>query len=98
MSIQGNVNSIIGMMAGAKKFHNFELQQQANAEMKKQQLAIQKQKAETQAYMAKTKRKEINLKAKMQKQDDGGVYLGGQKITDSNLISKIKEMGKDGKQ
>lgn len=99
MSIQGNVNSIIGMIAGAKKFHNYELQQKANTEMKQQQLAIQRQKQMTQEYMAKTKRKELNLKAKMyrEKSQDDGVYLAGQKVTDKGLINKIKELQKDGK-
>lgn len=98
MSIQSSINTMIGSIAAVKKAHDYGLQQKANQKMEEQKLAIQKQKIALQEYRAKTQRKALNFQIKNKKEEDSGVYLGGQKITDPNLINKLKGDKINGKQ
>lgn len=90
MSIQSSINTMIGSIAAIKKAHDYGLQQKANKKMEEQRLAIQKQKIALQEYKAKTQRKALNYQIKNNKKENSEVYLGGEKITDPNLINKLK--------
>lgn len=69
MSIQSSINTMIGSIAAVKKAHDYGLQQKANRKMEEQKLAIQKQRADYQAYMAKTSRKRLNMEIKQMKEN-----------------------------
>lgn len=60
---------MIGSIAAVKKAHDYGLQQQANRKMEEQKLAIQKQRADYQAYIAKTARKRLNMEIKQMKEN-----------------------------
>ena len=69
MSIQSSINTAIGTVAAVKKAHDIMLQKQANDAMEKQRLAIQQQRLNYQAYVAKTSRKRLNLEIRQMKEN-----------------------------
>lgn len=86
---------MIGSIAAVKKAHDYGLQQQAMKKMEEQKIAIQEQKNNIAMYKAKTQRKALNYQIRQNKEDSNSVYIGGQKITDPNLLNKIKTKEKE---
>ena len=97
-AIQQAINTSIGLAAGIKKMQQFEEARMAksNLQAQNQKVLRLKQKALSEKYRAEfAKSKFEKTKYKQQysdlKQANNAISIGGQQITDPQLLKKIKE-------
>lgn len=97
-AIQNAINTTMGIVSGIKKMQQFEEEkmQQANIRAQNQKVLKLKQKALSEKYraeFAKSKLEKTKYKQEYSdlKQSDIPISIGGTKITDPQLLLKIKE-------
>ena len=70
MGIQSSVNALIGSIGAIKRAHDLGIKKQAEQSLEQQKVAIRQQRLDVESYIAKTKRKRLNLEIRKEKANE----------------------------